>query len=377
MRILTKMLLKEVLISSLFVTVALVALFAFFDLIGQAGDIGSQYSIVQAFILTALVLPTRCYEVLPIAAILGAVFTLAKLAANSEFTVMRTSGLSPWRLCGMLMIPGIILVCFSYFMGEFVAPPAQHLSKEYKLDLSGRSFTGRGFNSGIWVREVQRNDQREPTQVSFVNVKSLKPGEAAFNWQIFIFNNKNKLTGIIKAKQGVFTQENGWVLHDVDITRIPDIPKDFKGQTDKKIEKEKLEKYVWGKGLDGNIFGLMMIKPEDMSLKELDKYITHLRDNGQRTKLYESAFWSKVYYPLAILVMLVLAMPFAYLNARSGGIAIKIFCGIMIGILFYALNNLFSFMSTLSAVPSYISALIPSFIMLSLAATVMYFVEKR
>jgi lipopolysaccharide export system permease protein len=376
MRILTRMIAKEVLISSFFITLALVALFAFFDLIGQASDIGMQYSIFQAFALTALVLPTRCYEVLPIAAILGGVFTLAKLAANSEFTVMRTSGLSPWRLCGMLMLPGLVMVLIAYGMGEYIAPPMQQFAKEFKMDLKGNTFRGKTGSTGIWVRDVERDEKGATTSVNFINVDNFKPGEAAYNWRIYTFRQAN-LTTITTAKKGVYDKEKGWVLSGVTEQRIPVIPSNFIGQTDEAVKVIKSKTLVWGKGLEEKIFGLLIVKPEDMALTDLYQYIEHLRENGQQTRTYEAAFWNKAFYPLAILVMLILAMPFAYINARSGGIAIKIFLGIMIGIAFYALDNLFAFMTVLSSIPPAAAALTPNLLMLFLASIVMYIVERR
>ena len=46
----------------------------------------------------------------------------------------------------------------------------------------------------------------------------------------------------------------------------------------------------------------------------------HLEANGQTSQRYEIEFWRKVFYPLSCLVMVVLALPFAYLHFRSGGI---------------------------------------------------------
>ena len=71
MKIVSRMIFAQIMKNSLFVLLTLVALFAFFDLIGQSGNIGTSYSMGQAFLLTALILPTRCYEVLPIAVMLG------------------------------------------------------------------------------------------------------------------------------------------------------------------------------------------------------------------------------------------------------------------------------------------------------------------
>ena len=71
------------------------------------------------------------------------------------------------------------------------------------------------------------------------------------------------------------------------------------------------------------------------------------------------------------------SMPFAYLNARSGGISIKIFAGLMIGITFYALNNIFSFLGVINTWSPVAMAVLPPLIMLIAAAAVMWWVEKR
>ena len=115
MRVITKQLTKEILLSTAFLLVALVALFAFFDLIGQLDDVGSGRTMKQAFTLTALTLPSRIYEVMPLAALLASVFVMSRWAANSEFTVLRVAGLSPVSLATSLLLPGLILVALTYF----------------------------------------------------------------------------------------------------------------------------------------------------------------------------------------------------------------------------------------------------------------------
>ena len=333
--------------------------------------------VLVAFLLTALILPTRCYEVLPIAVMLGSIFTLSRLASTSQFTVLRVSGIGPWRFCGMLLMPGIVLVICAYLLGNLVAPPAQRLAKEFKLDISGSAFTGKELDSGIWVRDVQRNEAGEPKKISFVNVQRLRPGEAAYDWVIYVFDRPDHLTSIVTAKSGTYSEQEGWVLYDVVEETVPTLPKESREQTQARVERKVMKSMVWGKSLDGNIFGLLMIKPEDMSLQELHYYIEYLKENGQTYKRFDTAFWSKAFYPLAILVMLLLSMPFAYQNARAGGMAIKIFCGIMIGIFYYALNNLFAFMSALDSVPSIISAILPSVMMTLAAIIAMWYVERR
>lgn len=93
MKIVSRMIFAQIIKSSLFVLLTLVALFAFFDLIGQSGNIGTSYSMGQAFLLTALILPTRCYEVLPIAVMLGSILRSRALPqrASLRFFEFRAS----------------------------------------------------------------------------------------------------------------------------------------------------------------------------------------------------------------------------------------------------------------------------------------------
>ena len=64
-----------------------------------------------------------------------------------------------------------------------------------------------------------------------------------------------------------------------------------------------------------------LLSPDRMKTLDLFQYMRHLDANGQSAQKYEIQFWKKVFYPLSCLVMVVLALPFAYLHFRSGQIA--------------------------------------------------------
>ena len=64
MRGITRQLAKEILFSSGFVLIALVALFAFFDLVGQLDDVADGRTIMQAFTPPAFFLPARNNEII-------------------------------------------------------------------------------------------------------------------------------------------------------------------------------------------------------------------------------------------------------------------------------------------------------------------------
>jgi lipopolysaccharide export system permease protein len=102
-----------------------------------------------------------------------------------------------------------------------------------------------------------------------------------------------------------------------------------------------------------------------------------LGNNAQKTSRFEIAFWNKVFYPLAVLVMMVLALPFAHFQRRQGGIGFRIFSGTMIGLSFFLLGRLFSNLGVLNDWPPLFSAVFPLAFFSSLAVAMLWWIERR
>ena len=107
-----------------------------------------------------------------------------------------------------------------------------------------------------------------------------------------------------------------------------------------------------------------------MSTVDLWRYAQHLTGQEQAAQRHAIQFWKKALYPLACLVMVGLALPFAYLHARGGGVSFKVFGGIMLGISFVLLNNISSHLGLLQNWTPWVAAAMPSvvYLLLSLAA---------
>jgi len=124
------------------------------------------------------------------------------------------------------------------------------------------------------------------------------------------------------------------------------------------------------------LLGALLIKPDRLSIIDLFNYINHLKENKQDYQRYAISFWKKVIYPFTILVMLALALPFAYLQTRSGAIGYKVFGGIMLGISFQLFNSLFSHLGLLGEWPALVSAITPAMIYFVLALIGIRWVSK-
>ncbi len=376
MKVVTRHLTKEILQATGFVLLALIALFAFFDLVGQLGRISKGYTLIDAFIITGLRLPMRIYEVMPIAALLGAVFVMSQWAARSEFTILRVAGLSPVRLAGMLMVPGLILMTLTYGFGEFIAPSSDVYAREYRAFIQNRTMSVRGSSTGAWVREVTQSPTGERS-VRYINVQKITSDQEAQIWRVYDFNSKQNLTRIVTADSGTWAHKQGWLLKQAVNTSLPILSDLSVTPILDRVMVSPPVSMMLKTSIDPSIFSVMMLKPENMSMRALAHYVTHLQQTQQQSGRYEISLWNKAFYPVAILVMIALAMPFAYMNTRSGGVSIKIFAGVMIGLGFYTVNNLFSYIGMLNTWPPLLVALVPTVIMLILAMIGMWMVERR
>ncbi len=111
MKILQRYFAVSILQAVTFVLVALLGLSAFMDLTGELPGVGKNgYMIQHAFLYVLLRVPGHVYEVMPVAALIGTIYTMAQFASSSEFTIMRASSMSTARAAWMLFRIGVVLV---------------------------------------------------------------------------------------------------------------------------------------------------------------------------------------------------------------------------------------------------------------------------
>ncbi|MES2364537.1 MAG: LPS export ABC transporter permease LptG [Pseudomonadota bacterium] len=358
MKILARYLAKEILISSLFVFTALITLYAFFDLLNELGSLGQGgYGLLNILAFVALSVPGHVYELLPVAALIGTLFALARMVANSEFTIMLVSGMSIQRVAVYLMGIGLLFTLLTFVFGELIAPVSERYAQQVKLTAT-HTLVAQAFRSGLWVRDGQ----------SFINIREVTPGNELRDVNIYTFDDGFHLQKISHANQGDYLRDNRWRLQDITET-------DF--STSGAISVSHMPEETWRSVLTPGIMSVLLVAPEKMSASNLWSYIQHLRKNKQQTERYEIALWSKLIYPLSAPVMLLIALPFAYHRPRSGAVGARVFAGIMLGLGYHLLNRLFAYLGLLNDWPALISALLPTLIFLLIAIAMIRKVQKQ
>lgn len=356
MKTIRRLIYGEILMTTGFVLLAFLALFFFFDFVEELPSLGRvsplepgvSYELRHALLYVGLLLPNRIYELLPISVLIGSVAVMARLAKGSEYTILRTSGLGPWRALRTLLGLGVIFVVITFAVGDYVAPLADKTAQLLKARYQGRISLGQ---TGAWLKE------RQPERNYSVNVGSLSPSGGLGEVRIFEFDNQGLLTSTIEASSGQISRDESWELKDVKHTEFSS--KDLKTS---RIERSTLPEYSWPSSISAEMVSVALLKPDRMRTTDLYAYVSHLEANGQTAQRYEIEFWRKVFYPLSCLVMVVLALPFAYLHFRSGGITGYVFGGVMIGISFFLLNNVFGYIGNLNQWQPWLAAASPSLI---------------
>ena len=351
-------LMRETFAAVALVLVAFLVIFSFFELINELRDIGKQgQQMWHAAVFVILGLPGLVYELIPIATLIGTLFALSTLARHSEITVLRASGLATRQLLMTLFRVAFVLALLTFAVGESLVPFAERLTQEIRLKGMGRVVAQKGLQTGLWVKDGR----------SFINIGEATPEGLLKKIRIYEFDIDNALKSVTEAGEASFESGNGWQLTGV-----------VKTVLEKDVARvEHSATGEWHSAVNPELMSVLMVTPERMSLFGLLNYTQHLSANKQTTERYEIAVWKKVIYPLAAFVMVSLALPFGYSHNRVGGVSLKIFAGVMLGILFYALNGLFSNLGIINSWPPFASAAAPSSLFLLAAIGMMWWVERR
>lgn len=330
---------RETLASIGIVLIMLTLLFGFFDLLSELDDVrGEGYTLSLALLYVSLGFPGRIHEALPIAALVGALLALARLAMSSEFTVMRTSGLSTPKLAGWAITLGIFLGLATLLIGEYAAPPAEKLAKQIKIR-STSQVVAQEFKSGLWAKDGK----------VFINIREVAPDASLRGIRLYEFDDQFNLNTVLSAKNGLWQKDGKWQLTEVTLSNI----------SDQGIKTQEEGEHLWQSVITPDLLTALMVNPERMALSTLYSYVQHLHENQQNATQYEIALWSKLAFPLAAPIMLLLALPFAFHQGRNRGISGQVLLGILIGLSFHLFNRLSGHIGLLNAWPPVLSALLP------------------
>ena len=356
MKILNRYLWQETTTNILFILLGLIAMFSFVDFIQEIDSLGhGNYGVGKMMVFVLLSAPGHIYDVAPVAVLVGAMYSLGQLARYSELIVLRVSGVSLFQIAMILLRVALVFSVITFLVGELVTPYSEKLAQRLRIEATD-SVVAQDFRSGLWVKDGK----------SFVNVETVLPDATLLNLHIYEFDDNFHLKTIKNAKQAKFDQ-NRW---------------DLKDMTETVIEKNRVLTLTyptanWQSLIRPELLNVLLVVPGKMSAWNLYSFINHLQTNKQKTTRYDVALWAKLIYPLACIVMMILALPFGFLQQRSTTTATKIFIGMFLGVVYQILNRVFSHLGTLNDWTPFFSAVAPTVLFLIAGLTMLMVVERR
>lgn len=332
---------------SLVVLIGLSTLIRFVEQIRSVGR--GTYGLLDVFAFMLLSMPRDIEVFFPMATLLGGLIGMGILANNSELIVMMAAGRSKFNLSISVLKASSLMMIAILMLGEWGAPKFESQARQLRAQaVSGGALLS--SPDGIWAKDGQ----------SFIHIGELEETGVIQSLTVYDFEAE-KLVRVVHGEKAVY-QSDHWFLTQVEITHFEE----------QRIQKERLNQYDWYAGLTPNQLGVVMVRPESLSISGLYEYIAYLEKNQQNATRYELAFWRKIFSPLTVAVMLLVALSFIFGPMRSVTMGARVLLGVITGFVFHIINEVFGPLSQVYSVPPPLAALLPSLLFASAALYILF-----
>ncbi len=325
------------------VMVVLLMLTALFLFIDQQSDVGvGTYSLLDAALVTALLLPKQAFLLLPIGALMGALLGLGNLARGSELIVVRATGMSVWRMALSAGFAGALLLVLATLFGEYLATPLESYANQIKTTgkYTQLSIAGNGI---VWMKEGDQmiSIDRQVADHRYGGVRLYQLATDAMGRQ--------RLLALSHAEGAEVGAAPQWTLRHYVSSTLDTFPVVTHQSTALKLTT----------AINPEFLTLAAVDPSSLPLRALIRYIRHLRANDLAARPWEVALWSRLARSLSTVVLCMLAVPFVLGPLRSSGAGLRIVLGIVIGVIYFLINRTLESSGDVYGVPPLVIAWAP------------------
>jgi lipopolysaccharide export system permease protein len=321
---------------------ALTVLLSLLDFTDELGAVGhGHYRLSDAFIYILLTAPSRLLQISPIAMLLGCLLGLGALARHSELTAMQSLGIPAGRIILSLCKLAVPIILVLFLLAQFVIPPAQQAAQT-RHDKSLTNPTG-----GFWARSGEE----------YLNVQGLGPAEMPQGIDIYAFAPDGSLASATHADAATVQPGGAWRLTSVTLRTLN--PAGFITAHPAFL--------IWPAFVSVRQLRRLLLPPNAMPPLALYTYIRDLKHSGQPSIRYANALWSELSIPVALLAMILLAVPFVLGPPRAQSTGQQITTGGIIGIIFALSQQTAGYLTLLYNLPPALTDLTPSFLLTALS----------
>jgi len=343
MKILDRYIAAAVITGTLIALLIVVGLDIFFNVIAQLDNVGREnYTLMTLIQFVALITPQSMYQLFPMAALLGSLMGMGALSANSELIAMRAGGLSVWRIIRSVLQAGVLMLLVAVFVGEVIAPVAEREGQNLRTAAMNRSVTFLS-SRGLWVRDDNL----------YINASKVLTDNTLADVTVYEFYEDGSLKLVTQAVEAHY--ENGqWIMNEVSQSEF----------TPERVLSRHDEQLARVSSLTPDLLGIVALKPENMSIRDITQFIDYLEENGLDSGQYKYAFWGRFMTPFAALVMLFISVPFVFGSLRSVSAGQRVFIGMLVGFGFYLLSQVVTQMGQVFGFNPLLTVMMPGVVFL-------------
>lgn len=338
MLILDRYLATSIIRSTLLVLLLLLGMDFFIQMANEMMEMGrGNYGIWQAFQCVLYGLPSDVYDFFPMAGLIGTLLGLSGLATHSELLVMEVAGMSRGRIVGSVLVTIFGLVLTTTMVGESAGPHL--LNRAHGIKIIAKSG-GQAIHTtqGLWFRDGN----------AFIHVTHITGGHELQGISRYSFDSSNQLKKVAHAQQGSYVHKQ-WRVTDVRETTL--------AGNHTRVQKKAVD--FWPLQLKPELLKATQVDPKAMTLPQLSQLIHYKKANNVRYEAAALAYWQRMLAPLAMCIMMFLAVPFVFGPLRNATLGLRMVAGILLGFSFYTVNQFLGPMSLVYRFPPLVGALVP------------------
>jgi LPS export ABC transporter permease LptG/LPS export ABC transporter permease LptF len=316
---------------------------SFFDRIDSVYEHNKPITLLFAFIWYKI--PETVQYIFPVTALIATLVSLGLLTKFNEITAMKACGISLYRI----LIPVLVLSCFvsvsSFYVQENILPDSNKRAEQVWSEIQDMPARSYGNLDRRWLLSKiedriynYRYFDQNASAFSQLSVFEIDP--STWSLKKRVFSEKGYLEGQNLSLLDAWTRE----FHGFRVTGFEEHETLQLSQTE---EKEYFLK-EWE-------------EPDQMSFIELKEYIGQIEDKGFDTLKFKVDLNFKLTFPLASLVMTLLAIPFAFSMGKRGTL-VGIGLSVVIAIIFWGAVATFRSLGYVNYLSPFLAAWGPSFI---------------
>ncbi len=322
--------------------VVIVCLDMTFSLIDQIQDTNEGYSTLDAMVFVLWTAPASIHELLPFAALGGALIGLGILASHNELVVMQSAGVSVGRIVYAVLKPTLAIMLLGLLLGEYVAPPLERQAESHRAELRGADPES-ALEQGAWYKSGDE----------FIHVGAISPdGESLIGVSRYRGNGGGELLSASFAASAQYVadpQAPYWRLRQVRESRF----------TGEGIVSGSYPEQEWRVDLSPYLLGVLLIEPDQQPISGLWRMAGFLEAEGLDSAPHFLAFWKKLLQPLATLALVLVAACFVFGPLREATMGYRIFVALSVGLVFTIVQRILEPLSLLFGFSPLLAAAAP------------------